>query len=77
MGFYLINFEFGEKFETAKDLDNNFECFKNWIDSVSDDDIEKIYNNWLEKSKKNKELLFNYLNDYSQSETIFQKLLNN
>ena len=77
MGFYLINFEFGEKFETAKDLDNNFESFKNWIDSVSDDDIEKIYNNWLEKSKKNKELLFNYLNDYSQSETIFQKLLNN
>jgi len=57
-------------------LDNNFQAFNNWIESVSNDEIEIIYNNWLEKSKKNKELLFNYLNDYSQSENIFKKLLN-
>lgn len=75
-GFYLLNFEFGNKFESSIDTIQNFDNFKNWIKTTKEDDIEIQYNNWMEKSQKNREILFNYLNDYSQSEKIFKNLLN-
>jgi hypothetical protein len=76
MGFHLLNFEFGDKFESTMDLNENFDNFKNWIKTTSEDTIEEMYNIWLEKSQKNREVLFGHLNDYSQSEKIIKNLLN-
>ena len=75
-GFYLLNFEFGSNFDSIIDLNHNFNNFKNWIKMTAEEEIEKMYNIWLEKSQKNRKMLFHYLNDYSQSEEIIKKLLN-
>jgi hypothetical protein len=75
-GFHLINFEFGDKFDTSADLDDNFNKFKDWIKNTPENTIEEMYNSWLKKSQKNRKILFDYLNDYSQSEKIFIELLN-
>jgi late competence protein required for DNA uptake (superfamily II DNA/RNA helicase) len=58
------------------DVQNSIQYFVNWINSVSDEEIEIKYNQFLEKSKNNRKILFEYLNDYSQSEKIFQTLIN-
>jgi hypothetical protein len=39
--------------------------------------FESKYNQMLELSINNKKVLFDYLNDYSKIETMFQKLLKN
>ena len=43
---------------------------------ISDDEIEERYNQSLEKSIQNRYKMMEYLNDYSEMETIFNKLLN-
>lgn len=75
-GFYILNFEFLENIESGKDVEKSIQNFINWIQSANDNQIEIKYNEFLEKSKNNRKILFEYLNDYSQSEKIFQKLLN-
>jgi hypothetical protein len=75
-GFYLLNFEFGSSFDSITDLNHNFNNFKNWIKLATEEEFEKMYNIWLEKSQNNRKMLFHHLNDYSQSEEIIKKLLN-
>jgi hypothetical protein len=75
-GFYLLNFEFGSSFDSITDLNHNFNNFKNWIKLATEEEFEKMYNIWLEKSQNNRKILFHHLNDYSQSEEIIKKLLN-
>lgn len=76
-GFHIANFEFLNEINTSNDVVKSISNFTEWINSASDTEIEKRYNNMLELSINNRDILFDYLNDYSQSETIFQKLLNN
>jgi hypothetical protein len=76
-GFYIGNFEFMNEINSVEDLTKSIQNFTNWINNASIDEIESKYNQMLELSINNRKVLFNYLNDYSQSETIFQKLLNN
>jgi hypothetical protein len=76
-GFSLINFEFMDKIETSNDVQLSIQKFVDWLNVESDEIIEKRYNQFLDKSKNNRKILFDYLNDYSQSERMFQKLLNN
>ena len=75
-GFYLLNFEFGSSFDSIVDLNHNFNNFKNWIKITPEEEFEKMYNIWLEKSLKNRKMLFHHLNDFSKSEEIIEKLLN-
>jgi hypothetical protein len=75
-GFYLLNFEFGNGFDSITDLNHNFNNFKNWVELATEEEFEKMYNIWLEKSQNNRKMLFDYLNDFSESEKIIKKLLN-
>lgn len=74
-GFFILNFEFIEKIETTDDVEKSIQNFIDWLNSADDLEIETKYNEFLEKSKNNRKVLFEYLNDYSQSEKIFQNLL--
>jgi hypothetical protein len=76
-GFYIGNFEFMTEINSIEDLTKSIQNFTNWINTASDIEIETKYNKMLELSINNRKVLFDYLNDYTQSETIFQKLLNN
>ena len=76
MGFYLLNFDFVENITTSQDVTRSITLFVEWLDNVSDDEIEERYNQSLEKSIQNRHKLMEYLNDYSEMETIFKKLLN-
>jgi hypothetical protein len=76
MGFYLLNFDFVEKINTSQDVEHSITLFTEWLDSASDDEIEERYNQSLEKSIQNRHKLMEYLNDYSEMETIFKKLIN-
>ena len=76
-GFHIVNFEFLNEINTPSDVVQSISNFTNWINSATDDEIEKKYNEMLELSINNRNILFDYLNDYSKNETIFQKLLNN
>jgi hypothetical protein len=75
-GFYLLNFEFKDNIQSGEDIKESIQNFINWINKSDESEIEKKYNEFLEKSKNNRKILFEYLNDYSQSEKIFQTLLN-
>jgi len=75
-GFYLLNFEFKDSIQSGEDVVKSIQNFIDWLKSSNDLEIEIKYNEFLEKSKNNRKLLFEYLNDYSQSEKIFQNLLN-
>ncbi len=76
-GFYLLNFEFIKSINNSDDVTTSIQNFIDWLNTETEEVIEKKYNEFLDKSKNNRKILFEYLNDYSQSETIFQKLLNN
>jgi len=76
MGFYLLNFDFLENITTSQDVERSITLFSDWLDSASDDEIEERYNKSLEKSIQNRHKLMEYLNDYSEMENIFTKLLN-
>jgi len=58
-------------------MKQSIQNFTKWINSASTDEIESKYNQMLELSINNKKVLFDYLNDYSKIETMFQKLLKN
>lgn len=75
-GYYILNFEFKETIESYQDVKESIKNFTDWIQSATDDEIENKYNEFLTKSINNRKILFEYLNDYSQSEKIFTKLLN-
>ncbi len=75
-GFYLLNFDFVERINTTQDVELSITLFTEWLDSASDDEIEERYNKSLEKSIQNRHKLMEYLNDYSEMENIFTKLLN-
>jgi len=76
MGFYLLNFDFIENINNSEDVERSINLFSEWLYNTSDDEIEERYNKSLEKSIQNRHKLMEYLNDYSEMETIFKKLLN-
>lgn len=76
MGFYLLNFDFVQNITNAQDVERSINLFSEWLYNTSDDEIEKRYNHSLEKSIQNRYKLMEYLNDYSEMETTFKKLLN-
>ena len=65
-----------ENINTSHDVERSITLFSEWLDSASDDEIEERYNKSLEKSIQNRYKLMNYLNDYSEMENIFKKLMN-
>lgn len=75
-GYYILNFEFKETIENSYDVITSVQNFVDWLKNSDEKDIEKKYNEILEKSTNNRKVLFEYLNDYSQSEKIFTNLLN-
>jgi hypothetical protein len=75
MGFYLLNFDFVESITTSQDVDRSINLFSEWLDTASEDEIEERYNKSLKKSIQNRHKLMEYLNDYSEMENIFTKLL--
>ena len=75
-GFYLLNFDFVERINTTQDVELSITLFTEWLSGASDDEIEERYNKSLEKSIQNRHKLMEYLNDYSEMENIFTKLLN-
>ena len=76
MGFYILNFDFVENINTSQSVEHSITLFSEWLNSTSDEKIEESYNKSLEKSIQNRHKLMEYLNDYSQMENIFTKLLN-
>ncbi len=76
MGFYLLNFDFVEEINNRWDVKKSITLFSEWLHGASDDEIEERYNKSLEKSIQNRYKLMEYLNDYSEMENIFTKLLN-
>jgi hypothetical protein len=76
MGFYLLNFDFVENINNWEDVEKSINLFSEWLYNTSNNEIEEQYNKSLEKSIQNRYKLLEYLNDYSEMETIFQKLLN-
>lgn len=76
-GFFILNFEFIDKIESYEDVQQSIQNFILWMDLTEDSEIERRYNLYLEKSKKNTNQLINYLNDYSQYEYLISHLLNN
>jgi hypothetical protein len=76
MGFYLLNFDFLENINEPEDVEESITLFSEWLDNASDEEIEERYNKSLEKSIQNRYKLMEYLNDYSEMENIFAKLLN-
>jgi hypothetical protein len=77
IGFYLLNFDFIQKIENSSDVEKSITLFSEWLDNASEDEIEERYNQSLEKSIQNRYKLMEYLNDYSEMENIFTKLLLN
>jgi len=75
-GYYILNFEFKEKIENTKDVNTSIQNAVDWLKNTNDSEIESNYNRFLENSKNNRKILFDYLTDYSKSEKIFKKLLN-
>ena len=57
-------------------MERSINLFSEWLYNTSDDEIEERYNHSLEKSIQNRYKLMEYLNDYSEMETTFKKLLN-
>jgi len=76
MGFYLLNFDFVENINNSEDVEKSINLFSEWLYNTSDDEIEERYNKSLKKSIQNRYKLMKYLNDYSEMETIFNKLFN-
>lgn len=76
-GFYILNFEFKENIETYNDVTESIKNFIFWIENSSESEIEIKYNEFLEVSKNNIKVLFNYLDDYSKIEHIFNMLFLN
>ena len=75
-GFYIGNFEFLRNIQTPQDVVKSIKLFSNWINSATEEEIEIKYNQMLEKSLNNRNVLMNYLNDYSVYENVFEKMLN-
>lgn len=76
IGFYLLNFDFLENITNTEDVERSVNLFSEWLYNASNDEIEERYNKSLEKSIQNRYKLMEYLNDYSEMEIIFKKLLN-
>lgn len=76
MGFYLLNFDFVENIMNTQDVERSITLFSEWLYNASDEEIEERYNQSLDKSIQNRHKLMEYLNDYSEMENIFKKLLN-
>lgn len=74
-GFHITNFEFVDKIENPNDVLQSIKLFTDWLKSATETEIENRYNELLEKSKKNKDVLMNYLNNYEHNFDIFKKLL--
>jgi hypothetical protein len=77
LGFYLLNFDFVESINTSYDVEKSIILFSQWLNDASEDEIEKRYNQSLEKSIENRYKLMRHLNDYSEMENIFKNLLLN
>lgn len=75
-GFYLLNFDFQSEINSAEDVLNGFSKFLYWLKMQNTSMLENDYNLFLNKSMKNKTTLMNILNDYSEYENIFQRLIN-
>ena len=75
-GFYLLNFKFKNEIKNAEDVVDSVTKFTEWLKTEKDDIVEETYNECLNNSILNRKILFDYLNDYSQSEKIFKNLLN-
>lgn len=75
-GFFILNFEFIDEITESIDIKRSFDNFANWLETESEENIEIRYNEYLEKSLNNRVILSQYLNDYSQNEEYFKKLLN-
>ena len=75
-GFYIANFDFIDSIHSPRDVMESVKNFTNWIKTASEDEIEIRYNEMLEKSISNRNLLMNYLDDCSLYENIFKKMLN-
>jgi hypothetical protein len=65
-----------ENINTPEDVEESITLFSEWLNNTSDVEIEERYNESLEKSIQNRHKLMGYLNDYSEMENIFTKLLN-
>jgi hypothetical protein len=68
-GFYFLNEEFGENIDFT-----NYDKFCEFFRNASDEDMEKLFNVAYEKSKKNKELLEQYI--FSDKEKEINLLIN-
>ena len=75
-GFYLLNFEFQNDISSSEDVLNSLKKFIYWLKTQNKSLLEIDYNNFLQKSINNRKLLMDILNDYSENENIFQRLLN-
>jgi hypothetical protein len=75
-GFYLLNFEFQKEIDTAADVVNSFRKFVYWLKTQDKNILQIDYNAFLNKSLNNRKLLSEILNDYTECESIFQRLLN-
>lgn len=75
-GFYILNFEFQKEIETADDVINSFRKFVYWLKTQDKSILQLDYNAFLDKSLNNRKLLSEILNDYTECENIFQRLIN-
>jgi hypothetical protein len=69
-GFYFLNEEFGEYVD-----DSNFDRFCEFLTNATDEQMDELFNKAFEKSRKNKELLEEYI--HSDKITELNILLNN
>ena len=70
LGFYLLNFDFVENINSAKDVEDSISLFSEWLYNTSDEEIENTYNLSLKKSIQNRIKLLDYLNDYSKIKNL-------
>lgn len=75
-GFYLLNFEFQKKINTPEDVVYSFKKFVYWLKTQDKSILQLDYDSFLDKSLNNRKLLSEILNDYSECENIFQRLIN-
>lgn len=74
-GFNILNFEFMDSIETSEDVFNSVKCFVKWLNTETEAVIEAKYNELLDKSKQNRTILMDYLNNYEPNFDIFSNLL--
>jgi hypothetical protein len=74
-GFSIVNFEFIDSIESSQDVVDSVKLFVNWLNSENEYVIEDKYNKLLDSSKKNRDILMKYLNNYECNFDIFSNLL--